>query len=96
MHKWHFRDLWTEPPFGYLSVPKFWTNVGCAALVAVLIVAARNRDISFDIMVGFAISILLLTVPTIGARLIGLKWGVPANGAAAAAIPPASPGGKSA
>lgn len=83
--EWHFRDVWTEPPAGGLSVPKLWTNLGCSALTAALIIAVRNRDVSFDLLVGYAISVLILTVPTIGAKLVGLRWGrTDTNGAAKA------------
>jgi len=69
------KDLFTEPPHGYLSTTKLWTHIGGVAITTALIVQSNSRDLGLESFVGYALAVSIVTSPVLAQKIIGLKFG---------------------
>lgn len=70
-----FGDLWTEPPQGRLSLTRTWGNVGALVLSVAFLRLAWTRDVSYDVFLGYAFGLAVVTSPSLASKLMGLRYG---------------------
>ena len=77
---WH--DLVTEPPDGRYSYTKVWGHAGGLTLCAGFLKVCWSGEPTYDIFIGYAFGIAVVTSPALASKLMGLRYGQtpPANG----------------
>lgn len=68
-------DLFTAPPSGHMDVQKTWTNVGGVILSAGFVKQAWAYPLSFDVFLGYATALAIVTTPALAAKFLGLRYG---------------------
>ena len=78
----HIADLLTEPPAGRIALTKLWGHIGGLTLSAGFMKVCWNGEPSYDIFIGYAFGIAVVTSPALASKLMGLRYGQtpPANG----------------
>ena len=70
-----WRDILTEPPAGRIAITKLWGNLGSITLSAGFLKVCWHSLPTYDLFIGYAFGIAVVTSPALASKLMGLRYG---------------------